>query len=295
MTLALALALAPTAAAQSFVVQADHVVSGGSSPSVVHDGAVYTMAYEVSTRPPSRCAEGFAIQLATSTDGITFTPTTRYGSSTTAPCGVRAPGLAWTDDGHLVMAYEAVQRDGTARIGVQDRYRNRATTRILPELDGLSEPSLARFDGVWRMLAVDPVLGVVSASSPDLRVFVVDPTPEVALGATPWSADGIDSVALGCVDDAGWPWEAYYGGWTGAETGWARLVSNAAGAWYVTAPFDLWSDDSAWSGWDFVTDGARTAVYYDWTDLGGATHIGVTVSGGAMPNPAALRGRDCRG
>lgn len=293
MTLALAVTLA--ASAQSFVDQSDSIVVGGSSPSVVHDGARYTLAYEVETVPPSRCTEGFAIQLATSTDGRTFTPSTRYGASATSPCGVRAPALAWTDDGHLVMAFESVQRDGSVRIGTQDRYRNRITTRINPELDGLTEPSLARFNGAWRMLTVDPGVGIVSASSSDLRVFVVDPTPEVQLGATPWSADGIDSVALGCVDDAGWPWEAYYGGWTADETGWARLVSNAAGAWYVTAPFDLWYDDTAWSGWDFVTDGTRTAVYYDWTDGSGVTSIGLTLSGGAMPDVARLRGRDCRG
>lgn len=286
---------AAVASAQSFTVLDDHVLDGVSSPTVFHNGRQWVMLFEQPAPPVAGCAEAWSVGSATSSDGIHFTITNRrFGPGSFSACGAKAPAAAWTDDGHLAVAFESVQPDGSVRIAIIDNFSGRANIRDLPQLDGLVAPTLARFDGIWRLMAVDPVLGLMKAESPDLVNFVLQPSAAVWTGATPWSADGIESAALGCVDDAGWPWEAYYGGWHGSESAWAWLISNAAGSWYVSQPIQTWQDDSAWSGFDFTSDGSRVAVYYDWTDSFGVPHVGVTVSGGGIPDPAALRGRDCQ-
>ncbi len=287
-------ALASVSLAQTFVLEDDAILSSAGAPSVVHDGARYLMAYEAPAAPQVGCVETWSVELAQSTDGVHFSPTgARLRGSALSTCGVRSPGLALTDDGLLVAVFEAVQPDGSTRIGIADQLLGSTRVRLVPALDGLTRPSIARFDATWRILAVDPTYGLVTADSTDLATFTVEPTT-VRIGATPWSAGGIESASLGCKDDAGWPWEVYYGGWSAGQTGWAWLVGSASDAWYVGAPIDLWADPAAWGGFDFVSDGTRTAVYFDWTDGGGVSHVGVTVSGGSFPDPSQLLGRDCR-
>ncbi|MCA9491824.1 MAG: hypothetical protein KC621_17955 [Myxococcales bacterium] len=287
--------LAAVASAQSFTVLDDHVLDGVSGPTVFHNGGQWVMLFEREVQPVGGCAEAWSVGSAISADGVHFTVTNRtFGPGAFSACGARAPAAVFTDDGHLVVAFESVQPDGSGHIAIIDNFSGRATIREVPEVAGLVKPTLARFDGTWRLMAVDPVLGLMIAEGPDLDSFVLDPVAAVWTGATPWSADGIESASLGCVDDAGWPWEAYYGGWHGTESAWAWLISNADQDWYVSQPIQTWQDDSAWSGFDFASDGTRVAVYYDWVDTAGVSHVGVTVSGGGIPDTAQLRGRDCQ-
>jgi hypothetical protein len=288
--------------AQTFSIQDDAVLvadpvrfpNGVGAPSVVWRPTAgrYTMFFETEVDPPSGCPEGWAIGRVSSLDGLSWTRDQFVaGPSAVAPCGVRSPSVVLHDDGTFALFFQILDPARDDGVGVNTNVSGAVTTTVLEDLRGVYEPTAARVDGVWSVMGVDPDQGLVVARSSDLATFVFDPAPEIPTGATPWSSDGVLMPALGCVDDTAFPWELYFGGWSGTETGWAWAVGAASGAWYVTASLDLWTDDSAWRSLDFVTDGVSTTVFFETLDADGHPRIGVSTRGEVLTTD--LRDRDC--
>jgi len=288
------------AQAQTFTVLSDSVVPdpqgrGVGAPSVVWNGRQghYQMFFETEVSAPG-CDEAWAVRRATSVDGTSFTvvPGRIVGPSPTFACGARAPAAVLNDDGTFAVFFQALDGVSDDGVGVYTNVSGRPERRMIEDLRGIYEPTAARLDGTWSVMGVDPTAGVVVARSTDLVSFVFDAAPELANGQIPWAGDGFAMPALGCIDGTNYPWELYFGGWSGADAGWAWGVSSVAGAWYVTAPYSVWSDDSAWTSFDFVTDGDSTLVWFETTDASGVPQVGLSISG---PGVAVtnLRDRDC--
>ena len=290
------------AQAQTFTVQSDSVLGdpqgrGVGAPSVAYDErhGVFYMFYEVEVAAPPTCTEAWAVGKAVSDDGLTFTriPGRFSGPSATFECGTRSPSVVLHDDGTLAVFVQALDATSDDGVGVVTNVNGVVERRVLEDLRGLYEPTAARLDGVWSVMGIDPEVGLVVARSADLESFAFDAAPEIANGATPWSADGTAMPSLGCIDHSSYPWELYFGGFAGAQTGWAWAVSNTAGAWYVTGAYNLWTDDSAWKNLDFVTDGTSTLVYFETVGEDGIPRVGVSQKGAGIVT-SALRGRDCQ-
>lgn len=282
--------------AQTFTVLDDFVLDGVSAPSVAYNGRRWVMLFERREAPVLGCVEAWSLGQAVSNDGEHFTMTgySLGGPGVFSPCGSRSPSLVITDTRRVAVAFEAVQYDGSVRIALADNLMGPMLAREVTELPGLVQPSLARYDGTWYLMALDPVQGLMLASGPTLAGFTLDPTPVIPTTGMWWGSDGVQTMTLNCRDDAMWPWDGYYSGWDGVDLGWGQFAGNSFGSWYVsTFPFNTWTGQDIRGGFDSTHDGISTAVYYDWTDGVGLSHIGVMVDGG-IPDPASVYGRDCQ-
>lgn len=288
--------------AQTFTVQSDSVLTdprgqGQGAPSVVWNEAagLFEMYYEVQVTPtPRGCSEAWVVRRATSVDGISFTMAhgRDIGSSRDFLCGARAPSAVMLDDGSSAVFFQALDPTHDDGVGVHTTVNGHPERYLIEDLRGIYEPTAARLDGQWAVMGVDASASIVVARSADLVSFTFDPAPELPVGIAPWATDGVGMPALGCIDHTRFPWELYFGGWSGSDTGWARGISTAAGAWYLAYPFGFWSDDSAWRSLDFVTDGTSTMVYFETVDENGVPHVGASLSGAGLVT-SALRDRDC--
>jgi hypothetical protein len=297
------LAILTTAAfGQSFVIESSNVLgtttppSGAGAPSVVYDAGsgVYTMYFESAITPPPGCSEGWQLKRATSMNGTDFAVDVGWAARPRGeyPCGARHPSAVLHDDGTLAVFFQTLDYTSDDGVAVATNVFGVRETRMLEDLRGLREPTAARLDGEWAVMGVDPS-GLVVARSTDLSSFAFDPSPEFAVGVTSFSMDGYEMPALGCVDGTTYPWELYFGGWTGTEKSWSWAVSDVNDAWYVLPTIQTWRDDSAWSGIDFLSDGHNIVVYYETLDTEGLPTIGSARSGGAF-DLASLRDRDCQ-
>jgi hypothetical protein len=268
------------------------VPNGFGAPSVVWDGVRWRVFAETEvTPPPAGCSEAWAIVRVSSTDGVTYgAPTLVQGPSAVTPCGARRPAAVWTDAGTWAVAWE-VAGSQVPRIGVTHNVFGARRARVVSDLDGLADPSMVRHDGIWSVVAVDPTLGLVEATSTDLRTFTVSTTSLVAVGATPWAMGGVENPSLSCLDDAGWPFTLAFGGWTGGDVSWTTGAVRSTRAVYVDAARDTWSAADAWPAFDVVDDGTNVGVWFETTDP--ATGLPAIGLGGTLPVGAATPGRDC--
>jgi hypothetical protein len=285
-------ALAQTPIVDDVVLEASTTWPNGfGSPSVVWDGSRWRLFAETEVAPPAGCTEAWSVVRANSVDGVRWsTPVLVQGPTTVAPCGARRPSAVWTDAGAFAVVWEAV---GLAipRVGVTQNLLGPRRTRLLTGLDGLEDPALVLHSGVWHVLAVDPALGLVEATSTDLRRFTIVSAPLVATGATPWSAGGVENPTWSCIDDATWPFTLAFGGWDGGDTAWTTGVVRDTGAVYVDSAHDTWATGLAWPAFDVVDDGTNVGVWFETVD----GNVGLPAIGlaGVMPVGASVPGRDC--
>jgi hypothetical protein len=243
------------------------------------------------TPPPAGCSEAWAVVRVSSTDGLTYgAPALVQGPSAVTPCGARRPAAVWTDAGTWAVAWEVVGSQ-VPRLGLTDNVGGRRRARIVGALDGLSDPAMTRHDGIWSIVAVEAGVGLVEATSTDLRTWTVSSSTLVAIGATPWSGDGLYSPSLSCLDDAGWPFTVAFMGWGGGDASWTTGAIRSTRAVYVDAPQDTWPVASAWPAVDVVDDGTDVGVWFETVDpVTGLPAIGVA---GTIPVGSATPGRDC--
>jgi len=289
-------ALAQAVVVDDAVLTADAVLPDGvGSPSVVYDATRqrFLMVFETAAAAPAGCHEGWAIGGAVSSDGTSWRRLGRplLQASPEAPCGPRHPSLVKQDDGALVVAFTAtdVAVDG---VGLATWEAGARTVWRVQALDGLSEPALARHDGTWQLLGVDPVEGVVSAHSTDLTVWEVDSSAVVPTGATSWSGDGVFSPALDCIDgDPVFPWSLHYAGWSGVEAAWASSVGDTVGNYYVSSAIDTWAVDAAWISFDVVHATSGAFVWFEHLGTDGLPRIGFATLD--APLSTEVVDRDC--
>lgn len=266
--------------------------NGLGAPSVVWDGARWRMYAETEIAPPAGCTEAWAVVRASSTDGLNFgTFVQVQGPSPATPCGARRPAAVWTDAGTWAVVWEAVGFQ-VPRLGVTHNTTGVRRARLLNGTDGWTDPALARFDGVWTLLATDPSGNVVKATSTDLRTFVPDAAPLILPSQIPWAFDGLENPSLSCIDDAGWPFTIAFGGWFNGDTAWTVGAVRSNDAVYVDAAIDTWANAEAWPAFDVVDDGTNVGVWFETVDP--ATQLPAIGVAGALPSGPAVPGRDCR-
>jgi len=229
------------------------------------------------------CDEAHQLGRATSTDGLSWTvhPAT-IGPTPAAPCGFRTPTVADTADGLLILARAVHDDTMWAR-----RFEGRRATSWRPTgLDDLEAVSVARRDGTWFGVGVDPTLGLVTLSSPDARTWTRDAYAVLPYGSTWWSLDGILSPSVSCFDGPSMPWVMHYGGWTGSDTGFTYGLSDDLQLWFLSLAADIWTPTDAWDAWDTVSTPSEAWVAFE---QDGA--IGWASTSGGLPIDPATR--DC--
>ena len=251
-------------------------------PALWSDEQGFTMLFE-SSIAVAGCDEAYRIGHATSPDGHSWTVDgDTLGPTRAAPCGFRAPEVANTSDGLLILARAAHDDSVWAR-----RHDGRRVTHWrVTGLDDLESFSVARRDGTWFGVGVDPDLGMVTLGSPDAHTWTRDSEAVLPYGSTWWSLDGMLSPSVSCFDGAAMPWVLHYGGWTGTSTGFTYGISDDLQLWFLSLAADIWTDSDAWDAWDSVATASSAWVAY--------AHDGrigwATTSGGVPLDPAT---RDC--
>lgn len=285
--------------AEGVLVGTGSFVDGVGSPTVTWDATagVFVMFFE-SQVPFANCTEAWVIGSATSPDGYAWTPGNKVVgpvAGTAHPCGARRPAAMIDADGTRMLVYNVVDEVRDDQIAIMDIAAGQRSSRIVPELDGLIEPTLAKFEDEWVLLAVrsDPAdQAVVTARSTDAVAWTLDATDAVPMASTPWALDGTASPTLVCNDASSYEWEVYYGGWTASETAWTWGISDDANKWYITPAIDIWTDDTAWRSWEALKVGTATVVFYEDLDAAGLPRIGIAATTSTWL-PAEAKARHC--
>ncbi len=164
------------------------------------------------------------------------------GPTAGAPCGYRRPVVADTEDGLLILARSVHDDAVWARLRVGRRFSAWRPSG----LDDLQSFSVARRDGAWFGIGIDPDLGMVTLSSPDARTWTRDSAPVLSYGETWWSLDGMLSPSVSCFDGPAMPYVMHFGGWTGPDTGFTYGVSDDLELWFLSLAAQVWLGDGGW-------------------------------------------------
>jgi len=257
------------------------VATSVGHPAIWEEDGGVSMVFESEVTEPG-CSVAYALGRATSTDGLTWSvSSTSYGPSLSAPCGYRAPVVADTSDGLFLFVHRV--HDDTA--WARQWTGHGKVSWAVPSLDGLEPFSVARRDGTWFGVGVDPAVGLVALSSDDAVTWTVDSTVLV-YGDTWWSLDGLVSPALSCFDGPSLPWTLHFGGWTGADYGYGYGFSDDFGLWFFSLTPILWTSVDAWAAWDAIVSPSAAWVAFEHEGA-----IGWATTAGGMPVGAATR--DC--
>ncbi len=183
------------------------------------------------------------------------------GPTAGAPCGYRRPVVADTEDGLLILA-RSVHDDA---VWARRRVGRRISAWRPSGLDDLQSFSVARRDGAWFGIGIDPDLGMVTLSSPDARTWTRDSAPVLSYGET---------------------YVMHFGGWTGPDTGFTYGVSDDLELWFLSLAAQVWLGDGGWQAWDSVATRSSAWVAFE---VDGS--IGWATTSGGTPVDAASR--DC--
>jgi hypothetical protein len=270
---------------------------GVGGPSVVWQAeqARFVAVVESPVTGPVGCTDAWALWTSTSEDGSVWSPLRKPAAAREAlgPCGGRDPAVAARDDGVLVMAFTAWGPSGAEgiRVVVGESPTAQLVDTDLP--DDLAQPSLARHDGRWRLVAVGTDGGVYVYGSDDLVTWEEDADPLLS-GVASWAGDGLWSPALHCIEGEGVvPWALHVGGTDAASTAWASAAGDLVGHHYLSAAIDTWASGAGWIAFDVVKAGAGELVWFEHLDASGRPRVGFAEVG--IPDVALAEDRDCSG
>lgn len=298
-----ALAAGPFSTAVQGVIGpvAGHAVlaNGAAAPSVEWSGAagIFAMAFETEVAAAPGCTNSYAIGMAWSADGTTWDVLGDFALAPTAgtpwACGARNPALIELD-GKWGLWFDALgDPTDPAAIGAALIVgSNVSAAELQPTLAGLSEPTVVHMGGAFVLAAVDGLGDIVVSRSLDGRTWMPDSAAAITVGTSSWNLDGLYNPALTCIEVPDYPYELFYGGWTGADRAWTYGVSTDAAFWFIAPTLDEWLAGGGWDTWDVLGSGSTTLAWYsDRSDPTGLPAIHFASDG--LDTPGLRQGKRC--